>query len=1121
MKKKSILIVEDEWIIAHDLQLTLENLNYNVIAIIGNGNDAIDLLKKEQPNLILMDISLRGNLNGIKTSQIIHDNWGIPVVFLTAHSNPEYFDKAIKTEPYGYLYKPISIHELKSTLEMAFYKFNMEKKLKKSENSYRTIFDNTGAATFIINKNGIIILANKKALELTGLTNDEIVNKTTFMDFLAPEYKKQILEHHKKRSLGHKIPTEYETVFLSNDGSRRNVFVQVGSIPETGNSVISLIDITDQKQAEDKFRNLFTRIPDAIYITEFTGHKNSRIIDVNDAAVEQTGYTREELLGMVIVKELVVPNQNININYDQLKAGQPIQFTEKKQKKNGTIYWTQVLMTLLEMDGKKVLLSVNRDITNKKLNEKALAYERHLFNTFMDNFPEAIYFKDKAGCFLKTNRIHAKKFGLKDVSDLLGKNDFDFFDHKFAQQYYDEELEIINTGKPIISKENKEVRSDGKITWASVTKLPFRDKDGEIIGTMGMSLDITKLKNTEQQYRKQKEYFEALYTSSSLAIVTLDLNQNIVSINPKFTSLFGYTIDEIRNKNIDDIIAPDSHVESKIITEKVLKGEIIKKEIQRIKKDGTKIWVNVHGSAVKVDGQVVGLIGIYENISKRKEAEKSMQIAKEDAIKANNAKSIFLANMSHEIRTPMNAILGFTELLKDSFEGKPQNKYLTAIYTSGQTLLKLINDILDLSKIESGEVELDYSSIDLNKIISDMGHLFNLKADEKDITLKFNIDSDLPKELILDEKFIRQILLNLIGNAIKFTDKGSVLVNIYTDIIKNNVANLTIKVKDTGIGIPEDQQDLIFNNFTQQVGQDNGKYGGTGLGLSIIKNLIKKMSGKITVESKPGQGSCFTVLLENIQISKNNINKTDENIEKLKDISFKNNTALIVDDIKTNRDMLKGILHNVDMSVTEAKNGLESLESIEIIKPDIIFMDIQMPIMDGYEASQKIKNNEKFKNIPIIILTASAIKENKKIVSNTNYDGFLYKPFTKKQILTEMMKFLPYTDKHEPNEITDNIITEEYLDLKDKDILKLNILLSDEYNKKWTTVRNSFLLDDILDFAKEIIQIAEQYKFNLLHEWGTELYNKTENFEMESVANLLSIYPEIVTKINKLSEKLT
>ncbi len=608
-------------------------------------------------------------------------------------------------------------------------------------------------------------------------------------------------------------------------------------------------------------------------------------------------------------------------------------------------------------------------------------------------------------------------------------------------------------------------------------------------------------------------WFRCLFEQSADAIFIIDEKGYFVEVNKTAYDSLGYTYKELLTYSMSDIDQNIGLEELKEVLPLMEHGVPVTLEGKQQHKDGSIFPVDVNLSLI-IRNDIQYILAVARDITEHKQMEDALTQIKTDAEAANRAKSEFLANMSHEIRTPLNAIIGFSDLLSSELMNRKQKSYLSSIQTAGKSLLTLINDILDLSKIEAGQFEIQYEPINPLVIFTELEQIFAPLIVEKGLKFIKEIDKTLPLALILDETRLRQVLFNLIGNAIKFTDEGYIKLSAqkrYETDDKSKV-DLIIAVEDTGIGISEDHTTKIFEAFQQQEGQSTRKYGGTGLGLAISKRLVEMMNGKISVRAKKGKGSIFEVILRDIDIPATTGTVKTNDIFAVKNLVFEPARILLVDDVQSNRAFVKEALTQRNFDVIEAQNGKSSLLLAEKYHPDLILMDIRMPIMDGYEATLKLKENPNTQNIPVIALTAMPLVNTHSQIKNYGFDGYLSKPVLISELLIELSHYLKHTQ--DVCEKRDNLE-----DLKPSNIADLPDLLKnlEQFQPIWEELQGAVDMMEISDFAINIKRLGEKYDISFFKHYGERLSDFSQDFELEEIEQMLKQFPNFIKSLKRLN----
>ncbi len=558
-------------------------------------------------------------------------------------------------------------------------------------------------------------------------------------------------------------------------------------------------------------------------------------------------------------------------------------------------------------------------------------------------------------------------------------------------------------------------RRDGTLVDVELYCGPLHAGGGHS-GFLVLYQDITERKRAEEELAERTAYLNTLIEASPLGIVAVDTEGRIKMCNSAFERLFQYVRTKVTGMDLNSLVTPaESSEESAEFAHRRQIGETVQATTQRRRNDGMLLDVELYGVPMRVGGEEVGTLVIYHDISERKKADEALRKAKEQAEEANRAKSEFLANMSHEIRTPMNGILGMTQLTLETKLNDEQREYLGMVKSSADSLLTLLNDILDFSKIEAGKLDLDLSPFALRESLGEalkaLGHL----AHRKGVELACHVDARVPTWLVGDSGRLRQILVNLVMNAIKFTERGEVVVSVKVESETPQEVELHFSVRDTGIGVPVEKRELIFAAFTQADSSTTRKYGGTGLGLTISQALVRMMNGSISVESEPGQGSIFhfTARLKVPQASF--IPPAVVEPAALRGIR-----ALVVDDNQTNRLILTELLTQWGMAPEQAASGEEALKLLAnegrgSAPFRLALIDADMPEMDGFALAARVKATHDASSLSTFMLSSAMQSGDIARSHEAGLSGFLTKPVQPSELLDAILGGMSSTEKVIPN----------------------------------------------------------------------------------------------------------
>ena len=776
-----------------------------------------------------------------------------------------------------------------------------EQQLRQSERKYSTLVEK-GNDGIIIIQEGLIKFANPKLVEITGFSLEEAIDKS-FVDFVSPEYREFVVDSYTKRMSGESVPDTYEIEILSKDGKSIPVEINASAIEYEGGCADMAIvhDITHHKRMEEelrkseaKYRTLIERLQEGVYQSDLLGN----YITLNQAGARIFGFdSPEEVIGKYKTTDLYYDlSERAKIIKDMKSSGSSMREVRAKRR-DGTIIW-MLANNNARLDGNGDIIGyegVFTDITERKQAEEETKQAKERLQLQIERMPAGLIVSDTQFRIQTWNPAAEKIFGFT-AEEALGKHPYDIIVPREAQPYVDTVWRRLLTGEMTAHSVNENITKDGRTIVCDWTNTPLRNDDSVVVGVLSIVQDITEHKRAEHEIR----VFSNAVAGAIDAIAITDMKGIITYANPAMEEIFGYKKGQMLGKSAISLnLNPEMANEIMSI---MAKTGSWKGEIESIKKNKETFPALLSLSTVKDEkGNPIAMMGALRDITERKREEEELekyrehleelvsdrtkelddarqaalgmmrdadiqrQRAEETAKQleiASRAKSEFLANMSHELRTPLNAVIGFAQVLQEQYFGQLNEKqadYVNDILDSGRHLLSLINDILDLSKIEAGKVELELSMVNIKELLEGSLLMVREKTKKQGISLSLQATTDLNDlEISADERKVRQIMFNLLSNAVKFTpDGGTIMVEG-----RKEAEKVIISVSDTGIGIEPKHQKQIFERFSQIRGGSTDKTPGTGLGLPLAKELTEMHGGKLWVESEGlGNGSRFSFTL--------------------------------------------------------------------------------------------------------------------------------------------------------------------------------------------------------------------------------------------------------------------
>jgi PAS domain S-box-containing protein len=900
-----------------------------------------------------------------------------------------------------------------------------EQELRANEEKLRSIFENSTNLFYSHTPEHLLTYVSPQIADVLGYTPEEAMIKWTDLASDNPINEIGFQSTMKAVKTGERQPT-YNLELIKKTGEKIWVEARESPVIENGKVtaiVGSITDITKRKDAEQKLIEKNEALLKSQYYLskaqEIAGLGSWELDLLTNVLVwtDQNYYNFGLEIGTPLTYEIFLncihPEDRDYVNTEWIAAinGKPYDIEHRVIAK-GRVKWLRekAYITFNEegraisaigftqdiTDLKQIVLKLeanNRELIKAK---ESVDENRTLLKTIIDATPDLVWLKDINGRYLNCNKRFEDFFG-KHESDIIGKTDYDFVTKELADFFSHHDKLAMKSLKPSINEEEITFASDGHSEILETIKIPITNKNKDIIGILGVGRDITDRKIAEKKLQERNDYIETILENMPIGFALNTISDGDVKyMNQKFEEIYGWSRDILTNVSIFfEKVFPDAEYRNKMQTQII--ADIQSGDPNRMQWDDLKIVTSTNEVRYVIAFNIPLLeqdlmISTVQDITKRKMSEDELIKSKKKAEESDILKSTFLANMSHEIRTPMNGILGFTSLLqKPDLTSETRDQYIQIIKKSGARMLNTVNDLITVSKIETGQEELNNEAANPCLIIQEIFEFFKPSAESKGLKLEFeHLCSNKHDLIYLDTTKFTSIAHNLIKNAIKFTNKGNISI-----ASKKDVKNLTISVKDTGIGIPKDRQDAIFDRFIQADPGDKNAMEGSGLGLSIVKAYVEMMGGTIRLESEPGKGSCFT-----IQIPIKKINKETELLPKkvLEGSEIKLNKIIIAEDDDISYQHLAISLKPYVKQTLHAVNGEEAVQMAKDNDDcDLILMDIKMPTMDGLEASKKIR--EFNKSVTIISQTAYALSEDKEKSLAAGCNGYISKPIDIQELL--------------------------------------------------------------------------------------------------------------------------